>query len=70
MTNAVPRSLSSGNAAVIELRDWIAAERAAVWLKLEGETDPTTIYRLQGRAALLGELAQSINPEHRRYGEG
>lgn len=63
-------SLSSGNAAVIELRDWIAAERAAVWIRLETETDPTAIYKLQGRAALLGELAQSIDPEHRRYGEG
>ena len=65
----LPR-LSPGNAAVEELREWIAGERAAVWLKLEGETDPTVIYRLQGRAALLAELAQSIDPEHRRYGEG
>ena len=65
----VPR-LSAHNAAVEELRDWIAGERAAVWLKLEGETDPTVLYRLQGRAALLAELAQSIDPNHRRLGEG
>ena len=63
-------NLSPHNAAVVELRDWIAGARAAVWLKLEGETDPTAIYRLQGRAALLAELAQSIDPNHRRLGEG
>ena len=62
--------LAPHNAAVQELRDWIAGERAAVRLKLEGETDPTAIYRLQGGPALLGELAQSIDPEHRRYEEG
>ena len=43
MTNTIARSLSSGNAAVIELRDWSTAERTDVWLKLEGETDPTAI---------------------------
>ena len=41
----------------------IAAERAAVWLRLEGETDPTTIYRLRGRAALLAGAGTEHRPE-------
>ena len=39
-------------------------------VSVPGWTDPTAIHRLQGRTALLGELAQSIDPELRRYGEG
>ena len=55
----VPR-LSAGNAAVIELREWIAAERAAVWLKLAGETDPTAI--LSGRGIFQKERESRSPP--------
>ena len=58
-------TLTVGNAAVQELRDWLEGQRESVRDELEDETDTMKIGRLQGRASLLSELLAGIDPERR-----
>ena len=60
--------LQPGNAAVIDLKDWLEGEREKARNSLETETGDKAL-RLQGRVSLIKEMLSSIDPEHRRYGE-
>lgn len=60
--------LDPGNAAVQDLRRWLQGEREKARLTLESSAEMETILRTQGRVALLAELLQKIDPNHRAYG--
>lgn len=58
-------TLTAGNAAIEELRDWLEGQRETARDQLEEATDMTQVARLQGRAELLAEMLGWINPERR-----
>ena len=62
--------LQPGNAAVIDLKDWLEGEREKARNSLETETERDEILRKQGRVSLIKEMLKSIDPEHRRSGSG
>ena len=64
-----PPKLNSGNAAVIELAGWLAAERERVRSRLETEADPREIALAQGRALLINELLRLADAGYQGYGE-
>jgi len=64
MTNVPFPRLDHGNAAVMQLREWIKGQREAARQTLETETDLNVILRTQGRAALLAELERCVDPAH------
>lgn len=61
--------LKTGNAAVLELEAWLQSEREKCRGVLENDSDQVKLLRTQGRAGLIRELLQNIDPNHRRYGE-
>ena len=63
-----PANLSSSNAALIDLRDWLLAQREAGRTALESEADSRKIALVQGRIGLVSELLRMTDPAHPRYG--
>ena len=59
-------TLDHGNTAVVQLRDWLQAQRKAAQRVLEDERDHDVLLRTQGRAALLRELEQRCDPAHQQ----
>lgn len=68
MATEFPR-LKPGNAAIIELKEWLEGQREMYRGRLESESDHQKILRTQGKVEIIRELLQSIDPNHRRYGE-
>lgn len=62
-------NLSPSNAALIEFRAWLEAEREKARTVLETEADPRKLALTQGRVGLVNELLKLSDPTHRRYGE-
>lgn len=58
-------TITAGNAAVMELRQWIEGQRETARDELEQAEDPMKIGRLQGRSELLSELLAGIDPDRR-----
>ena len=63
-----PPALNPRNAALLELRAWLTAERATGRDALEAEADPRKIATMQGRLGLLAELLRLSDPERQHYG--
>ncbi len=68
MTRAPFPPLDPGNAAVQDLRRWLQGDREKDRQALESATDTVALYRAQGRASLVAEMLQKIDPAHRPYG--